>query len=34
LLRSFIVAIEDKGVDIEDMNNKEYGWEGAEGVVG
>ena len=34
LLRSFAVAMEDKGVDMEEMTNEEYGWEGSEGVVG
>jgi hypothetical protein len=34
LLRSFAVPMEDEGVDMEEMANEEYGWEGAEGVVG
>jgi hypothetical protein len=34
LLRSFAVAMEDEGVDMEEMANEKYGWEGTQGVVG
>lgn len=34
LLGLFAVPMEDEEVDMEEMTNEEYGWEGAEGVVG